>query len=178
MLAALRFVGIVNAAVWLGGAIFFTFGVGPGFFSDEMLRLLPRSHAGAAAQLIIERYFLLQQVCAAIALVHLIVEWLYSGRPLRMPVLCLILALFVIGLSSRQWLLPRMKTYHYQIYAAQSSPEAVAQSRIYFGRWHGFSQVLNLLVLGGALGYLWICSRSNEGSWKQDRTIAGLPLRS
>ena len=32
----LRFIGVLNAAVWLGAALFFTFAVGPAFFTDEV----------------------------------------------------------------------------------------------------------------------------------------------
>src|SRR5580765_3504068 len=98
VLGFLRSIAIVNAAVWFGSIIFFTFAAGPAFFSDEMIHLLGRPHAGAAAQVIVHRYFLVQQWCAAIAIAHLIAEWLYTGRPFHRLILLLLMALFLIGL--------------------------------------------------------------------------------
>lgn len=177
MLVVLRFLGALNAAVWLGGAVFFTFGVGPGFFSEDMGRLLPRSHAGAAAQVMIERYFLMQQICGAIALVHLLVEWLYTGRHLRLPLLYLLVSLFGLGVVSGAFLLPRMKVLHYQMYSGQAAAEAVAKARISFGRWHAFSSVLNLVVMGGVGYYFWTFQRREALAMRPTPTIADLPLR-
>ncbi len=53
----LRFIGLTNAAVWFGAAVFFTFVGGPAFFSPEMKHLLPPPYNGAAAELMIARVF-------------------------------------------------------------------------------------------------------------------------
>src|ERR1039457_449261 len=67
----LRFVGILNAAVWFGGAVFFTFWSGRAPFSPEMKALLgPQNYpyfSGAIAQILIARYFNLQFTCSIIA---------------------------------------------------------------------------------------------------------------
>ena len=155
MLAVLRFIGVVNAAVWFGAAIFFTLGVGPGFFSPEMLKILPRPYAGAAAQVIIERYFMLQHWCGAIALVHWLVEWLYTGRPLQKILLYLLLGLFVASLAGGFWMQPQMHRLHYVMYAGKFSAAEVQKAKRAFGLWHGASQVVNLIMMGGVLVYLW-----------------------
>jgi len=53
----LRIVGILNAAVWFGAAVFFTFGAGFAPFSAEMKRLLGSNNypyfSGAIAQILI-----------------------------------------------------------------------------------------------------------------------------
>ena len=36
----LRFIGVMNAALWFGAALFFTFAIAPAFSSPEMKRLL------------------------------------------------------------------------------------------------------------------------------------------
>ena len=82
----LRFLSLVNAAVWFGSAIFFTFSAGPAFFSAAMKELLGGGYAyysGAVAQIVIERYFALQQACGLIALVLLVLEKFNSNRPLE-----------------------------------------------------------------------------------------------
>ena len=80
----LRFVGILNAAVWFGSAIFFTFGTGLVPFSPEMRNLLgPNNYpyfSGAIAQILISRYFYFQFGCAIVAALHLLAEWLYLGK--------------------------------------------------------------------------------------------------
>src|SRR5580765_2964401 len=104
MIGFLRFIGIANAAVWFGSGDFFTLAVGPAFFSEGMINLfgggnaqLGRAYAGAAAQVVLERYFLLQQICGGIALIHLLSEWIYMGRPLKRLTLCLLSGLLLLG---------------------------------------------------------------------------------
>jgi hypothetical protein len=153
----LRFVGILNAAVWLGAAVFMTAAVGPLFFSETLLRLLGRPHAGAVVILIFERYFLLQYLCALIALAHGIIEWLKTGRPFskfRMGLLAVILALVLVGGMGIQ---PRLKELHRTMHSfgTRPTPAQVEQARQSFGPWHGFSQVLNALSGIGLLIYFW-----------------------
>src|SRR6266436_1420387 len=76
----LRFVGLLNAAVWFGAAIFFTFAAGPAVFSQDMKDALRQNNPyfyGAIAQVLISRYFRLQLICGVIALLHLVMESLY-----------------------------------------------------------------------------------------------------
>ena len=150
----LRFVGVVNAAIWFGAAIFFTLGAGPAFFSAEMKQLLTLPYAGAAAQIVIARYFVLQQCCGAIALVHLFAEWIYMGRPLERIMLGLVIGLFSLGLIGGFWLQPKLQRLHLTKYrgATVEQRERAAKS---FGAWHGVSQTMNLLMTGALLYYLW-----------------------
>lgn len=159
MVALLRFLGLLNAAVWFGGVIFFTFAVGPAFFSETMIQLLGRPHAGAAAQVVLERYFALQQWCAGLALAHLIAEWLYLGRPLQRLTLLLLMFLFTVGIVGGQVLQPRMKVLHLRMYAVQSPPALKETAGRSFRILHGTSMALNLLVMGGVLVYLFQVSR-------------------
>jgi hypothetical protein len=158
----LRFVGIINAAIWFGAAVFFTFGAGPAVFSQDMenfLLLKPpttfRYVAGGIAQVLIARYFRLQLVCGIIALFHLLAERLYSGKSPQKFATGLLVALLSITLFGAYWIQPKLKQLHTTRYAVKSSPEtreAAAQS---FRAWHGASQALNLLMLGGLAIYLW-----------------------
>ncbi len=158
MIVFLRFVGVVNAGVWLGAAIFFTLGAGPAFFSPEMKTLLgPRAYpvySGAIAQIVIERYFVLQHWCGVIALAHLIAEWLYTGKPMEKITLGLLLGLFCLGLIGGFWMQPKMKSLHATKYggATQELREQAAKS---FRGWHGAARVLDLVMMGGLLVYLW-----------------------
>ncbi len=155
VLSTLRFFGIVNAAIWLGAAVFLTFVAGPAIFSPAMLEVLPRYHAGRVAQILLGRYFILQHICGAVAVLHLVAEWLYAGRNPRRFGLWLLVVLVGLGLLGGFWLQPKMKDLHTVKYAANATPvqrEAAGKS---FGLWHGISQTMNLLMLGGVLVYFW-----------------------
>jgi hypothetical protein len=159
VVAFLRFLGVLNASVWFGAIIFFTFAVGPAFFSEAMLQLLGRPHAGAAAQVVLERYFGLQQWCAGLALTHLIAEWLYTGKPFQRLTLLLLMFLFTSGMIGGYVLQPRMKELHLKMYAVQTPQTIKDTSARSFRILHGTSMAMNLIVLLGVSGYLWQVTR-------------------
>lgn len=149
----LRFVAVLNAAIWFGSAIFFTFGAGPAFFSPEFKQIIPPPYNGVAAQFIIGRFFILQYICGAVALGHLLVEWMYTGRPLPRFLFGVLLGIFCLGLLGGLWLQPRLKHWHLIHYRGATAEERAAAGRA-FGIGHGISQVANLMVLAGIGFYL------------------------
>jgi len=159
VLTFLRFAGLLNASIWMGAAVFFTLGAGPAFFSDDMASILPKSHAGAAAQIVLQRYLWFHLVCGLIALIHLLVEWLYSGRPLSLFSTGLVSGMLVVSAAGAFGLLPKMGKLHRQIYSPQNTTEEIAAARRSFGLWHGVSQAANLGLLGGILVHLWTTSK-------------------
>ena len=163
MTGFLRFLGVTNAAIWLGATVFFTVAVGPAFFSDEMLKILdPPVFAGMAAQVVLKRYFLCLEICGAIALLHVMAEALYSGRAVnrgRVLLLAGILFLSVVGAHVIQ---PRLKALHLQKYAPTNTSEQQAAAGRSFGVWHGISQVMNLVVVVGVLFHLNQVTRSPD----------------
>jgi hypothetical protein len=155
----LKFVGILNAAVWFGAAVFFTFGTGRAPISQEMKALLgPNNYpyfSGAIAQILITRYFHLQFVCSIVALLHLLAEWLYFGKSPQKLRLGLLLGLCSATLIGGFWLQPKLKTLHATKYGVNTRPalrEAASRS---FRAWHGVSMGVNLLLVGGLAAYLW-----------------------
>jgi Domain of unknown function (DUF4149) len=155
----LRFVGVLNAAVWFGSAIFFTFGVGFAPFSPAMRALLGANNfpyfSGAIAQILIARYFHFHLVCAAVAVVHLLAEWLYLGKSLRRFQTVLLAALCALVLLGGYWLQPKLKGLHAIKYGVSNRTEVREAAARSFRAWHGVSQVLNLLAVGGLGLYLW-----------------------
>jgi len=155
----LRFVGIVNAAVWLGGSVFFTFAAGQVAFSPGMKALLGEAnypyYSGAIAQLLIGKYFSLHVICGFIALGHLLTEKVYLGRPTRRGTLWLLLALLGFGLLGGWWLQPRMKELHLTKYALNLGQEERDKAASSFRLWHALSQVANVGVLIGLTVYTW-----------------------
>jgi hypothetical protein len=153
----LRYLGIVNAAVWLGGGVFLTFVAAPVFFSTEMLTLLgpadfPRV-SGGIAQLVLKRYFWFHAACAGIALLILLLQRVLSGQFNRWA-LQLVAVLIGLTLLGGFWVAPKLAGLQ-EIRHGANTPsverDAAAKS---FRAWHGVSQVINLLVLGGLLVHL------------------------
>jgi hypothetical protein len=155
----LRFVGILNASVWFGTAIFFSFGVGLAPFSPEMKTLLGQNNypyfSGAIAQILIARYFQFQVACGLVAVLHLMAEWLYLGKFPQKLQLGLLVGLCSAALLGGYWLQPRMKALHAIKYGLNTRPEMRQAADRSFEAWHGVSQVVNLLMVGGLALYLW-----------------------
>src|ERR1022692_4794120 len=162
----LRFVGILNAAVWFGGAVFFTLGAGLAPFSQEMKTLLgPNNYpyfSGAIAQILIARYFHFQLVCGVVAVLHLLAEWLYLGKFPRKVQAGLLVALCAAALFGGYWLQPKLKGLHATKYGANTRPEIREAANRSFRAWHGVSQVVNLLLVGGLATYLWRAANPSD----------------
>ena len=177
MTGFLRFVGILNAAVWLGAAVAFSFAALPAMFSQEMNGLLQQNYpyfSGAIAQLLVARYFSLQLICGALALLHLLVERMYLGKSLRKIWYGLVLALFAAALAGNYWLQPKMKELHRTKYAVNLRPEARDAAARSFRAWHGASQAVNLLMLSGLIAYLWRVSNASD----EPRFVSTVKFRS
>ncbi len=159
MIGILRFVGILNAAVWFGSAIFFTFGAGLAPFSPEMKNLLgPRKYpyfSGAIAEILIARYFHFQIVCGIVAVLHLFGEWLYLGKYPHKVQAGLLTGLSSVALLGGYWFQPRLKALHATKYGVNTPPASREMADRSFRTWHGVSQGVNLLFVGGLAVYLW-----------------------
>lgn len=166
MIGFLRFVGILNVGVWLGAAIFFTFGVGLAAFSPEMQNLLGANnypcYSGAIAQVFATRYFHFQKICAAVAVVHLLAEWLYLGKRPRKFQSGLLLGLCAAVLLGAGWLQPKLKALHAAQYSTQARPETRATASRSFKAWQGVSQGVNVLVIAGLGVYLWRAANPSD----------------
>jgi hypothetical protein len=153
MSTILRLVGLINAAIWLGGGVFFTVVAAPAVFQPEMKRLFQDYYTGVIAQFLQERYFTFQLVCGAVALAHTLVEWMAVGRlrNLLRPVLLAIL--YTITLLGTFWFVPHLEDLHKARHTA-ATIEARNHAGASFRAWHGLSQGLNLVMLGGLAIYL------------------------
>jgi hypothetical protein len=159
MIGFLRFVGIANAAVWLGATIYYTVGVGPAVVSADMQTLLGPKYfpyfSGAVAQIVLVRYFHFHLACASIALLHALGEWIYLGRAARQLWLGLLATLFGFSLFGSVWLAPKLTRLHRTQFALNVGPaqrEVAAKS---FHLWRGVFQAVNVLMIGGVAVCLW-----------------------
>ena len=163
MILVIRFIGIMNAAIWLGAAVSFTFAGIPAFFSGEVKTLgLHPFWNGAMAELLVARYFYLQHICGVIALAHLLAEWVYLGRKLPRLTLGLLIGLLSLGLIGGLWLQPKLKKLHQIKYSMseQYQPVAIpAEERSHAARsfavWHGVSRAMDLIAMAALVVYFW-----------------------
>ncbi len=158
MISFLRWLGVLNAAVWFGSAFSFTFVAAPAVFSADTEKLLGPNYyhyfAGKIAGFIIHRAFNLQLICGVLALLHLLLERLYFGKPpsgLRVGILIGLLVLTLFGGFIAQ---PKIQNLHETRYSVKANPTERESAREAFRTWHGLSQGINVLVLIGLAFYM------------------------
>jgi len=166
VISFLRCLGILNAAVWFGSAIFFTFAAAPAVFSQDMQKLLGGNNypyfSGAIAQIIFNHFFLIQMICSILALFHLLGERLYFGRspdPWRGSLLTFLIVVTLLGGFVARPRLEKLHAIKYRPSTAPAMREAADQS---FRAWHGASQIANVFLLV-ALG-IYVCRVGQRSS--------------
>ena len=158
----LRYLGLLNAAVWVGGSVFFSFLAGPVFFTPEVKSITPPPYNGIVAQIMLGRYFSLHLLCGVLAIVHLLLEWLYGGGAFPRRAVAVIGVLLGLALIGGKFIGPKLTVWHQQQYQFQlksedggppmikpkTYPQEVRQDAKWkFGIWHGVSQTVNLAML-------------------------------
>jgi hypothetical protein len=173
VISCLKFVGTANAALWFGATLFFSILIGPALFSPDMYKLFgwpatgatAKYWAGSVAQILLERFFWVQCWCGAFAVAHRLIEWLASGRPIQRTTLALLLGLLSLALAGGFWLQPQLRHLHKTMYGVgeRVTVEQAQKARTSFARWHGVSQGVNLVILGGLAFYLWQITQGMPG---------------
>ena len=134
MIGFLRLVGLLNSAVWLGAAAFYTFAIGPAASSQDVKDLLEPANypyfSGAIAQVLIARYFRWQLACSAVAVLHVLAEWLYFGKIPHKLWLGLLAGLVSVNLLGGLWLEPRLSEWHTIRYAVNSPAKGGKRLRV------------------------------------------------
>lgn len=150
---------MANAGVWLGSAIFYTVAVAPAMGSEDLAGLLGARNfpyfSGALAQLVLARYFHLQLACATVALLHLLVEWLYLGRAPRKIWTYLLVTMFWISLVGSFWLGPKLRALHRGRHVLNATPVQRDAAGKSFRVWQGVFQSLNVFMFAGVAVYFW-----------------------
>jgi hypothetical protein len=153
VLVVLRIIGTFNASIWLGAALFFTFGIAPGIFSVEMKRVFGDYYTGVIAQNLIGRYFAVNLVCAVIALVHFFAEIIYAGKSFRRFHFTLIVLMLVLGLLAGKLFAPKIKAVHNLKYRGPIEQREAAAKQL--ARLHAVSMGGNLVGLIALVIYTW-----------------------
>ena len=160
MLIVLRFIGVFNAAIWLGAAVFFTFGVAPGVFSAEMKRIFGDEYTGFIGQQLISRYFALHLICGLIALGHFFAEMIYAGKSFRRFTFTLLAVILALGLLGGYFFTPRIKALAHLKYRGTPDQRPAAAQQL--KRLHAFSASGNLLSLIALVLYTWQITHPSE----------------
>lgn len=159
MTRLLRFVGMLNAALWLGAAVFCSTALLVALNSQDALALLGRRYfrqvSTGIVQLIFTRLYYLQVICALVAWAHWLFEWLYQGRIPRRFWVGLLTGLFLLSLIGSLWLSPKLTTLHHRQYLPNQTTEQQAAAERQFRFWDGIFQVANLLMISGVTAYFW-----------------------
>lgn len=157
----------MNVAVWLGAGVFFTFIVWPTFSSETMLGIFGRfgpvagkAYGTAAFLELLDRYFLVQAVCGAIALFHLAVEWLYTGKAIRKTALGLVGGLLLMSALGYYVFQPKMKENHIARYNLANPAADREAAHDAYGIVSGVTQVMNFLLIVGVGVYSWRLTRA------------------
>ena len=150
---------MLNAAIWLGAALFYTMSVAPALISGKILELLRGQNSqffsGAISQIVLARYCYWHTLCAFVALLHLLVEWLYLGRALHRFWSGLLAVLLGLGLLGSFWLCPKLAGLHRAQYYLNVRPESREAAAKSFRLWQEVFHGINVLVIGGVTLYFW-----------------------
>jgi hypothetical protein len=157
---------MVNAAVWLGAAVFCSTALLVAMNSSEMLALLGAPYfqqvSGAVTQIVFTRLYYLQTFCACVAGVHLVAERMYLSRTLRRFWVGLLAFLFLVSLAGSLWLAPKLARLQRLQYASGQTPAQQAQARNRFQVWDGVFQAVNVLMIGGIAVYFWRVTHTQD----------------
>jgi hypothetical protein len=153
VLLVLRIIGVFNAAIWLGSAVFFTVGVAPGIFSEEMKRVFGPYYIGVIGQNVIGRYFAVNLVCCGIAFIHFFAEIIYTGKPFRRFTFGLLIGILSLGLLGAYVFAPKIKTVHHLKYMGDPVVRPTAQQQL--TRLHAVSSIGNIISLIALIIYTW-----------------------
>ena len=167
MITWLRYFEFLNGAAWFGSTFYFTLSIGPAIFSEKMLQVFgwPASgitakyYSGLVAQSLLPSLFQVQIICAVIAFILILIDWIYNGRPLKIWSAGITIILCVTAWQQLTTVQPKLAALHSTMYGigGKVTVEHAQQATKDFRLWHGLSQVGNLLVLAGAGFYIWQC---------------------
>ena len=152
----LRFVGLMNAAVWFGAAVFYCLGAGPALNSGTLRDLIGTNNypyfSFAIRDLVTTSFFHLHLACSAIALLYLMAEWLYFGKYPPKKWLAFIACIIFLGAVRGFWLQPRLRELHQAEHARQTRTEERQLATRAFGTWVAIAGYFDL-VLAASLGF-------------------------
>ncbi len=146
---AVRAVYLLALACWVGSIVFFSFVGAPSIF-----KALSREQAGDVVGVIFPKYYAMGTACGLLALACLLI----LSRGAKIPWLGAGLLIMMLGANiyAHAVVQPQVRALKAEIRNAEARAEVVEPARARFGRLHGFSMILNVVVLaGGVVLIIW-----------------------
>ena len=171
MILVLRFIGVMNAAIWFGSAVFVLWAA-PVFFSSAVQETpLGKFWPGVMVQFVFAKFFQLQVICCVVAIAHQLAEWVYLGRNLHRWVIVLLGAFLIMILAEGMILEPKLKNWNLvrhglnQAYAAEKyNQEDQIRAAELFRTWHAVSRVFSLILVIGVGLVCWKVVHAGDNS--------------
>ncbi len=157
MLTFAKYLHLLTLVSWLGSIIFFSFVAAPAIFKG-----FERKQAGEIVGALFPKYFLLEEVSVVLAVATLFFIGTKIGFGGGVKIAFVLLALmgglvFYSGMVNG----PRAREVKMEIRTAEGDEAKVAELRKEFGKLHGVSVIVNMIILllglvllYYALGYL------------------------
>jgi hypothetical protein len=169
VIAFLRFIGLMNAAVWFGAVVVFAALISPALASPEIVDLfgvarspMPAAYAGLVGELVIAKFVWIHFICGGVAAVHLLVEWLYTGKAIRTLILYLAMLLITMGLLNGLILYPKMQDLHRTRYNRTVPAEKQLKAATMFSGLRQATEIIHWIMVGGLLLYTWKIATPGE----------------
>jgi hypothetical protein len=175
VIAFLRFIGLMNAAVWLGAVVVYAALISPALVSSEMLDVfggtrnpMAPAYRGLAVEIVAGKFHWIHFICSGVAAFHLLVEWLFTGKAIRTLMLYLATTMIVLGLANGLLLHHKMKELHRIRYKYQPPPptkeqvEIKAKAATMFDALQTATEVIHWIMVAGLVVYLWKTATPGE----------------
>jgi hypothetical protein len=184
----LRFLGLLNAGVWLGSSIFMVIVALTIFTTKDFEVILPTPPAttddekpanprkGLAGQALFKRHFTMAYACAGLALAVLLLHWRVAEPHFPKARFGLLTVIIALTLGGGLWLTPRLgelleKKYPEVFNATQMRDPALAgrlkkeaaQAAADHQRLHRISEIASLATMAALVLYFaMLCRRENK----------------
>lgn len=150
MVTVLQFIHLLSVVIWIGSIIFFSFVAAPAIF-----KMLPRETAGDLVAKIFPQYYKVGSLCGVLALLSL---WSFSsGSTTETSRLASLGLMTLLSFFSALRIGPSVRRLKADLRAAEEGPDREEKQK-QFSRLHGFSMILNMIVLLVGLIYLGLTS--------------------
>lgn len=174
----LRFLGLLNASLWLGTCVYHVLGALPSLSAAANARILGTANAAyygtAFRQLLDESFWYFNFIFALVACAHAVTMWLYLGRTPRRAWLGLLAGLILIASLEAMVLQPALRSLHLTRHSPRMPPQTRATANSSFKAWQGFSVVLMFLQFSGLAVYFWRMANPSEAP----RFVSAVKFRS
>jgi hypothetical protein len=160
---------MLNAGVWLGATLFFTLTVSTTLDSEEAQKILGAQNANYVRYISdvlwqnnLGGIFYWHIVCALIALLHLVAEWLYLGRTPAAVWRFLLGLLLAAGLFGGIVLTSKIRELHERQHRPTLKLEERQAAVKSLRTWRGIYQAMNVLLIVCISVHLWRAANPSD----------------